>query len=127
MKFDVLIIEKKCSVCGSKTTTFDKKKKRFYWRKVNGKLHCHKCYMKLRIVFKNKRIRITEKDLTGICQLCGRSVHDGEIKQTQFHHMEYDESNPLKHTKEICVKCHYEVHKETRKRDQSGRFITNAI
>lgn len=70
---------------------------------------------------------MTEKDLTGICQICGKSIHKGEIKQTQFHHEKYDESDPLKHTKEMCVSCHYDMHKDNRKRDGLGRFVSNEI
>lgn len=93
---------------------------------MNNKTSCHKCYNKRRVTFLGKRIRANDKELTGICQICNRSVTKGEIKQTQFHHIEYNESDPLKDTIEICVKCHYNQHRETRIRDNiTGRFVTN--
>jgi len=117
------IIKRICQFCNSDKSWYDNKKKVYLWRKINGKYTCHKCYMKRRIIFKDKRLRVFEKELTGICKLCNRSIEKGEIKQTQFHHTEYHDNNPLENTIEICVKCHYDQHKTTRKRDINGRFI----
>jgi len=46
----------------------------------------------------------------GVCSFCGRSTEKREIKQTQLHHTKYDLSDPLKHTIELCVRCHRREH-----------------
>ena len=46
----------------------------------------------------------------GVCSFCERSIEKGEIKQTQLHHTKYDLTNPLKHTIELCVRCHRRQH-----------------
>jgi len=61
---------------------------------------------KKQIVFKGKCTRLKENPRKGICQLCGRSVHKGEIKYTNLHHFKYDSKNPLANTIELCVRCH---------------------
>jgi len=59
-----------------------------------------------RMVFKDKVIMLKENPRIGVCNYCRKSIGNGDIKRTQMHHEEYIESNPLKHTIELCVSCH---------------------
>lgn len=59
-----------------------------------------------RIVFLGKQIQLIENPRKGICSDCGKTVASGEIKYTNMHHEQYNQDNPLKDTKELCVKCH---------------------
>jgi len=63
-----------------------------------------------KIRFKGKRVQLDHNPRTGICSKCGKTVESGEIKRTAMHHKEYDESNPLAHTVELCVSCHTRLH-----------------
>jgi len=65
-----------------------------------------------RVTFKNKRVRVGRgfNPRTGICSKCGKSVQKGEIKRTNIHHDQYDEQNPLAHTRELCPSCHRKEH-----------------
>jgi len=69
--------------------------------KERNKKQCGK-----QLVFKGKYYRLKENPRKGICELCGRSVAKGEIKTTNLHHYRYDSKNPMKYTKELCVRCH---------------------
>ena len=77
--------------------------------------YCKKHYLKFesnpkfspkRMVFRNKSISLAENPRKGICSKCKRTVKSGAIKFTQLHHEQYDESNPLLHTVELCPSCH---------------------
>jgi len=69
-----------------------------------------------RIKFKGKTIFIGKKIRTGICSKCNRSVKNEEIKQTQMHHIKYDDTDPTKYTIELCVRCHTQEHKRLRRK-----------
>lgn len=58
-----------------------------------------------RIRFLGKKVTLPTPPRTGVCADCGRSVGNG-IKVTHMHHEQYDPSDPLKHTVELCVRCH---------------------
>jgi hypothetical protein len=52
----------------------------------------------------------------GVCNLC-RNVKGVDVKQTQWHHEQYDDNNPERFILEICAKCHrvissYQLSKE---------------
>jgi hypothetical protein len=79
------------------------------WNKIHNKIN-NPIYQPRRIVFKDKRISIKEDPRYGICQLCG-AVRGMDCKQTQMHHLQYHEEDPLKDTIEVCVKCHKRQHK----------------
>jgi len=105
-----------CSNCGEKTITTATKKgyqhERWYSDHKNG-FWCNSCYHKItdnpevikrrnqtRMLFKNKIIHLDKNPRIGICSLCGIKT------KTSMHHLIYDETNPLKHTIEICNSCH---------------------
>jgi len=48
---------------------------------------------------------------TGVCSECGKKV------ETIIHHDEYDVSNPIKNTRELCRPCHARFH---RLKEQDG-------
>jgi hypothetical protein len=121
-----------CSACGSTKTN-----NRWY-RDGNSGYHCNRCQMKLvynprwhpltnprRIVFKGKQIYLTEIKESlrkGICSLCGvrvgqfHPVTGHYCKQTHMHHLQYDPSNPLAHTIEVCIPCHKQEHRRLLKK-----------
>lgn len=69
-----------------------------------------KATLKKQVSFMGKRIRLKFNPRKGVCQECGRSVSKGEIKQTLIHHLKYDTTDPLKHTVELCLSCHFKKH-----------------
>jgi len=66
-----------------------------------------------RLKFKGKHILLPENPKTGICSVCKKSVQKNEIEYTSWHHLKYDENNPLAHTVELCVNCHRAEHSKT--------------
>jgi hypothetical protein len=74
------------------------------WNKINNEKFNH-IFSPRRILFKGKRISIKEDPRIGICQLCG-AVRGLDCKQTQMHHIQYHDDDPLRDTIEVCVKCH---------------------
>ena len=80
-----------------------------YTKKINDKNHPR------RMQFKDSRIMLEENPRKGKCLKCEKSIGDeyinsrGQIaiiKITHMHHKEYDDSNPLNHTMELCASCH---------------------
>ena len=69
-----------------------------------------KNWNKKRINFKGKQIPLGHDLRTGVCSKCGRSVKNGEIKQTNLHHLKYDYDNPVENTIELCNSCHKKEH-----------------
>ena len=57
-----------------------------------------------KIRFKDKRIILKENPRKGRCLKCGK------IGRTNMHHQQYDESDPLKYTIELCTSCHMKIH-----------------
>jgi len=45
----------------------------------------------------------------GVCNIC-RAVRGWDCSKTVMHHELYDDSNPLAHTIEVCIPCHYGIH-----------------
>ena len=63
------------------------------------------------IRFKDKRrVLIGDYQRKGICQSCKKTVGNGDIKITHFHHIKYDKTNPLAHTSIVCASCHRKIH-----------------
>lgn len=54
--------------------------------------------------YKGKTIMMPNPVRTGICKECGN------IGRTNIHHKEYDDSNPLAYTIELCIRCHNKAH-----------------
>ena len=67
------------------------------------------------IRFKDKYVYLNKKVRIGICSKCGK-----QGGKTDIHHDKYDDSNPLAHTRELCVLCHKLEHGG---RDKSGRWL----
>ena len=90
-----------------------------YWQRPEVK-ELHNKRSRNRITYKGKRIYLEEKPRLGLCELCDVQGY------THIHHVEYDESDVLKNTVELCPSCHG---KETMKVEQrihdpiNGRFI----
>jgi len=62
------------------------------------------------VSYKGKTIQLDFEPRKGICSNCG--VND---EHTHLHHTKYDDSNPLKHTVELCKKCHMAQHRKNPK------------
>ena len=58
-------------------------------------------YCRNRILFKGKRIHVPNSPRKGICMQCGKTG------RTNLHHQRYND-DALKHTVELCIKCHLE-------------------
>jgi len=89
-------------------------------RGTHGKYNvCKQCYYKKyikkertlrRMSFRNKTINLNKNPRTNICSTCGK-VYPKELStQTHLHHIKYDETDPLKHTIELCNSCHVTLH-----------------
>jgi len=61
------------------------------------------------ISYKGVEIFLGYDPRIGVCNLC-RAVRDFDCITTVMHHDLYDDSDPLTHTIELCVKCHYKQH-----------------
>jgi hypothetical protein len=75
--------------------------------KARKRLYDHKFYdenKNRRIKYRGKLVYI-EKSRKGKCEDCEK-VKGLTTKQTQFHHLKYDDSNPALYTKELCAECH---------------------
>jgi hypothetical protein len=115
-----------CTSCGSNTTYVDRKG-RSHWYDHDG-WYCEKCNNKIlknlkwhpitrkrKLNFKGKQIYIGINPRKGQCSECGKRIGDlyinkwgvvDTIKTTHMHHIEYDETDPLAHTIELCSSCH---------------------
>jgi hypothetical protein len=103
---------RECYCCGSTTTHVDKTGRRHWMlnHDPENNVLCNKCKMHLffnpkrkpeyYITFKNKKIYLSYNPRTGFCSQCGKAG------DTQMHHEQYDESNPLAHIVELCISCH---------------------
>ncbi len=55
---------------------------------------------------KYKGIRkLVNKSRIGVCNIC-RAIRGIDCKQTQWHHVSYEDDNKEKHTIELCASCH---------------------
>jgi len=58
------------------------------------------------VSFKGKTISLDFEPREGICSDCGK-----QDEHTHLYHTQYDETNPLKYTVELCADCHGKRHK----------------
>ena len=76
-------------------TTTELRKNREYW---NPKI----------LHFRGRKIVYDQNIRTGYCYFCkkyGRTQN--YYKRTYLHHLDYDDSDPIKWTLELCSGCHY--------------------
>jgi hypothetical protein len=132
-----------CYSCGSdKTNTNSKAVPNWFLNLPTLFVLCYRCYCHLikeanrpsgyqrhcwerQLKFKGKRLLFGSKLRSGICSECGKTT------VTALHHTQYDETNPLAHTIELCRSCHLkeswrlgQCRFSERLRDpSSGRFI----
>jgi hypothetical protein len=57
-----------------------------------------------RLKYKGKSYQI-KRPRVGVCNIC-RSIKGVDCKQTQWHHIQYDDKNKEKYAIELCAKCH---------------------
>lgn len=76
------------------------------WNKANPE------YIKARTSLKGKIIFNLVNPRSNICSKCGKKYPDELTRQTCMHHEQYDESDPLAHTIELCHSCHGKLHAE---------------
>lgn len=109
-----------CYRCGSETTAILQGKYE-HWLMIDGQIHCKKCWSYLynqreenkarhRILvkkFNNRKLRFKDKrpylktdPRTGFCSRCGK------FGNTDMHHIEYHDEDPLRDTIELCDSCH---------------------
>ena len=107
-----------CSECGSENTYLWINKKgyrNFKWYLCNGRVLCHKCRNKIKIIFRGKAVYLKENPRNGVCSECNKKIGDPftnnigkpvKIKRTHLHHDEYNSDDVLEHTRELCASCH---------------------
>jgi len=78
------------------------------WEKTNIKRRNSK---KNRMYYKNKGISFDFNLRTNVCCICGKKYPKNLKRQTDLHHIKYLDDNPLGHTVELCVGCHFKIHK----------------
>ena len=78
------------------------------------RLELHPNISKFRVTFLGMRISLLFNPLFDSCVKCKRTVASGEIKRTHLHHDKYDLNDPLAYTRELCVRCHSNFHKNRR-------------
>ncbi len=59
------------------------------------------------VSFKGKTIQLDFEPRDGKCSKCGKID-----EHTHLHHTQYDETDPLKHTIELCQTCHGFEHRK---------------
>lgn len=64
-----------------------------------------KAYDSRRLRFGSTRIRLHRNPRIGVCNWC-RAVKPFDCKKTDMHHEQYDLSDPVRHTIELCNSCH---------------------
>jgi hypothetical protein len=60
--------------------------------------------MDRRIKYKGKHYMISKARI-GVCNLC-RAVKGVDCRQTQWHHIEYDDKHKERYSIELCASCH---------------------
>ena len=74
-------------------------------RKPDWQQKYHKIFNPRQMYFKNKSITLKFNPRIGVCNLC-RAIAGLDCKITHIHHEKYDQNDPLKHTIELCPRCH---------------------
>jgi hypothetical protein len=129
-----------CYSCGSTETGTNKKKDGTLYPiwylnyDDDGSALCTRCYNHLyshpkwnkitnakfnprMIRFLGKYVLLSFSPRKGMCSKCGRTVSNGEIKQTQMNHLMYIPIAPWACTEELCVRCHRKDHIDRRDLD----------
>ena len=58
--------------------------------------------------FRGRKIVYDQNIRTGYCYFCKKYVRTPNYyKRTYLHHLDYDDSDPIKWTLELCSGCHY--------------------
>ena len=83
------------------------------WRKKNPNRSSER--LKNQFNFKGKPIFSDKNPRSNICSECGKSYPKDLIRQTNLHHIIYDENDPLAFTVELCVSCHVKLHWKLRR------------
>lgn len=100
------------------------------WRASdNGKTAVARAYAKRiprQISFKDKKIIALASPRRGTCSDCGRTRQANE-RQFAMHHEQYDYSNPVSHTVELCPRCHRQWHTLTRLNPEQPEVTTNEV
>jgi hypothetical protein len=149
---------RQCESCDS-FTTYIKKDGYAQWHCHDGHWLCHKCFdcyvwhpyrnpidnkkwntikNGREMVFKKKRIVLSDRVLKGQCQICGKKRGDSYINcegkeakiiLTSMHHFEYHDDDPLKDAIEVCNSCHMkeswklgQVEVRNAPRNEKGQF-----
>ena len=115
-----------CAACDSTTTYTNPKTGHMQWHIHDGYWFCHKCFEHYihgpiyapvrnakwnpinsvrRQLYKYKSINHKKNPRKGICELCG-AIKGINCKQTNLHHIDYHDDDPLKDTIELCASCH---------------------
>lgn len=68
--------------------------------------------------YRGKRFALNFDPRTGMCSDCGKGAGDeyintygkvAKIRNTQLHHLKYDDDHPLDNTIELCESCHSKI------------------
>jgi ferredoxin len=132
MERNILATKRVCYYCGSDKTWHNK------WLINWGTSYflCTRCYSRLFLhpKYNGRRFKYKGVDRLGLncrsgrCSWCTNNIYDGSCKETQWHHLKYDDNKPQAHRIELCASCH---RKETIRLDpgmiperdkNSGRF-----
>ena len=57
------------------------------------------------VSYKGKTIKLDFEPRNAICSICNKVD-----EHTHLHHTQYDDSDPLAHTIEVCASCHRNLH-----------------
>lgn len=68
-------------------------------------LETHRKHSPMRMNYKGKILNLDHNPRIGVCNWC-RAVVPFDCMRTGLHHEVYDDANPLKHTIELCNRCH---------------------
>ncbi len=117
-----LLVQRECFTCGQKSIFIDNKDI-VTWRlnldESGNEMQslCISCFRHFiinpvqipidspkRITFLDKRVRLKFVPRKGKCSVCHKKG------RTLMHHDEYIETDPLKHTREVCNACHRVIH-----------------
>lgn len=107
-----------CRSCYAKYIV-DPAKKKMWDRTPAARL-----YNRSRFRFKTKQIHVPNDPKTGVCNLC-RAVAPFDCQKTNLHHEHYDESDMLKHTIELCPRCHSRITASNPRRKVSSHYSRN--
>jgi len=75
----------------------------------------HKFWNKRRITYLGDQKFFDQEVRTGICYLCKREGRAQKKKTTVLHHLNYEHSDPLAWTLEVCTSCHWHIDEYNRK------------